>query len=228
MDANLECSAGTLDSWIIKTSILRELYSAMPRFKGTMLDVGSGDMPYRDLVLAPPSVVDHYIGMDVVNVTFKAPDVVWDGVDIPLGDATMDCAMATEVLEHCPDPQHVLIEIRRVLKPGGVIFITTPFLWPLHLMPYDQYRYTPCAMERMFRQAGFVGITVHAMGGWDAALAQMIGLWCRRRPMPFFKKTLLSRLLIPVVKSLVKRDVIPVIFEDGVMLTGLSVIAEAP
>jgi SAM-dependent methyltransferase len=228
MDSHLECSERTLDSWIVKTSILRELRSAIPRFKGTMLDVGSGDMPYRDLVLTPPSLVRRYIGMDVVNASFKAPDVVWDGVNIPLGEATMDCAMATEVLEHCPDPQRVLTEIRRVLKPGGVVFITTPFLWPLHLMPYDEYRYTPCAMERMFRQAGFVGVAVRAMGGWDAALAQMLGLWCRRRPMPSLKKRLISRLIVPVVKALVKRDVVPMVFEDGVMLTGLSVVAEAP
>jgi len=90
-------------------------------------------------------------------------------------------SIATEVFEHCPDPEIVMKEIWRVLKLGGILFFTVPFLWNLHETPYDEYRYTPFALKRHLTQSGFTEIEIKAMGGWDAALAQMLGLWVRRR-----------------------------------------------
>jgi len=82
-------------------------------------------------------------------------------------------------------------EIWRVLKPGGILFFTVPFLWNLHEIPYDEYRYTPFALKRHLTQSGFNEIEIKAMGGWDAALAQMLGLWVRRR----FNKTKKQKVL---------------------------------
>ena len=58
------------------------------------------------------------------------PDLVWDGKNIPLPDRAVESVLATEVFEHCPEPESLMREIHRVLKPQGFLFFTTPFFGP--------------------------------------------------------------------------------------------------
>lgn len=211
---HLPLTAGSQDLYAVRTAIRQALRAQLPRFAGAFLDVGCGVQPYRSLITAPPSRVTRYVGMDLAANAVKTyqavkPDVEWDGRSIPLADACMDSAMATEVLEHCPDPVAVLREIHRVLAPGAVFFFTVPFLWPLHDVPYDEYRYTPFALERMLREAGFREPMVRPLGGWDASLAQMLGLWALRRPMPDWKRRVVKRITLPIVRSLLRHDHVP-------------------
>ena len=141
---------------------------------------------------------------------------------MPLAAASVDCALATEVFEHCPEPELVMREINRVLKPGGLLFLTVPFLWPLHEVPHDEYRYTPFALERHLRKSGFDSIQLQALGGWDASLAQMLSLWVRRRPFTPLKRRLLTVLTIPIVRFLLRYDYRPSMFGESTMITGLS------
>lgn len=103
------------------------LRQELPGLHGTLLDIGCGYMPYKPLVLAAPSRVTKYIGLDFKSGDYPSPDLEWDGQQIPLGDASVDCAMDTEVFEHCPEPELLMREIRRVLKPGGVLFLQCHF-----------------------------------------------------------------------------------------------------
>ena len=214
-------SPSNLDLYLVRTCILNALKKQLPRFHGTFLDIGSGNMPYRALVSEPPSRVDTYIGLDLNSHIYHGRDVEWDGHIMPFADASMDCAMAIEVLEHCPDPGILLGEACRVLKPGGIVFFTVPFIWPLHDVPFDEYRYTPFALERFLREAGFEQVDLQALGGWDASLAQMVGLWARRRPMPRGMRAVLSRFLWPIVGVLAWSDRLPAKFEGNTMMTGI-------
>ncbi len=218
-----------IDLFFIRTSILTALKKAIPNFSGTLLDVGCGYMPYKDLILENSSQVTSYIGLDLVDNKYRSPDLKWDGVTIPLEDNSIDCAIATEVFEHCPDINQTLTEIFRVLKPNGMLFFTVPFLWPLHDVPYDEYRYTPYSLKRHLEKANFRKIEIEAMGGWDAALAQMIGLWIKRR-LVFSKGQRLIRILLvifcfPLIYLLIKLDTPPTNFDKPTMITGLSGIA---
>ena len=112
-------------------------------------------------------------------------------------------------------------EVNRVLTPGSTYFFTVPFLWPLHEIPYDEYRYTPFSIERHLENSGFTNIKKQALGGWDASLAQMLRLWVRRRPIGKWKRKMLSRCIFPIYKHLVKNDVAPSKFSESVMITGL-------
>ena len=49
-----------------------------------------------------------------------------NAADTGMGDSMYDVVIAEELLEHVPDPEAVLREAWRILKPGGMLYITTP------------------------------------------------------------------------------------------------------
>lgn len=217
-----------LDRYYVRKSILEALTTSATEFSARFLDVGCGKMPYREYILNNSSVKD-YVGLDIesaiqYDADIKA-DFTWDGITMPFDDASFESSMATEVLEHCPEPEIVLKEVHRVLKPNGIFFFTVPFLWTLHEAPHDEYRYTPWALERHLKNSGFSHIEIKALGGWHASLAQMLGLWVRRSQITDKKKKIFSKLIKPLIKQLIKRDIRPESFGEGTMMTGLYGIA---
>jgi len=226
---NPVCSLRTLDVFWGRREILTALTEQLDRFHGILLDIGCGRMPYRSLILARPDCVEQYIGMDLRSdlrdhryAQYGPPDLEWDGRNIPLESGSVGCIIATEILHQCPEVDVVLREAARVLQPGGTLFFTVPFLWPLHEAPHDQYRYTPFALERHLKSAGFGHINLKALGGWDSSLAQMLALWVRRRPMNRWKREIFTRLATPLVKYLLKNDEPQPIFTDQTMITRIA------
>jgi ubiquinone/menaquinone biosynthesis C-methylase UbiE len=222
-----------LDLYIVRTSILKAIKWAMPNLSGELLDIGSGKMPYKEFILNN-SEVNKYIGLDIENALEYdpkvKPDYTWDGVKMPFKDSQYNCAIGTEVLEHCPEPEVVLKETHRVLKSGGVFFFTVPFLWNLHEVPHDEYRYTPFSLERHLKNSGFTNIEIYATGGWHLSMAQMMGLWLNRssiRNLKGIKKKLISKVIMEAMKRLIKLGKIEKIdFMKGSMITGLYGVAK--
>lgn len=218
-------SPTNLDLYMARTSIKNALDRALPRLTGCLLDAGCGKMPYKDYILEK-GFVKEYVGLDVETALAYdekvKPDYTWDGKIMPFENDSFDSCIATEVLEHCLEPEVFLCEVNRVLKSGGTVFFTVPFLWNLHEVPNDQYRYTPFSLERHLNGSGFHDIQIMATGGWHASMAQMMGLWVRRAPISEGKRFLLSLLFKPIIKYLLKRDkVLDYSFSEGQMITGL-------
>ncbi len=209
-----------------KMSIVESVREGIKDFHGTVLDVGCGVMPYRGLIESVDGV-ERYIGMDLPSSDLYGhiePDIKWDGQKIPLESSSIDCVLATEFLEHHPDPVNILSEISRVMRPGGRFFGTVPFVWNLHEIPSDQARYTPYSLRRMLEDAGFREVEIRALGGWNRSLAQMIGLWATFSDMNRLVRKFLSITLFPVFLLLVRTDRIPPDFDGAAnsMFTGLS------
>jgi len=219
-----ELKADFIDKYFIRKSILDSLKQEIPNFSGELLDVGAGAQPYRELIMSLNSGIDHYCPLDLeASPNYPDCEYKWDGISMPFSDNRFECAIATEVLEHCPDPEQTLREIYRVLKVDGLLFFTVPFIWPLHDCPYDEYRYTPFSLERHLRAVGFKEIQLKPTGGWDASLAQVIGLWARRRPMTKRQRSIVSMCLLPIIKWLVKKDrPVKVFHNDFYMMPGIS------
>jgi SAM-dependent methyltransferase len=226
------CRPTTLDSFGNRRLILAALRANLPSFSGAVLDIGCGHKPYKSLLLSSPSRAERYTGLDLPDNHYGSPDLEWNGEKVPLEDASVDAVLLTEVLEHCPEPIDVLREICRVMKPGGFLFLTVPFIWPIHTVPHDEYRYTPFALRRMLEQAGFPHPEIKATGGRHAVLALTLGLWVRRRPLTsrvhLVTRAVLSFLLWPVIWLLLKMDRRPEHFEESTMIVGLSASVHKP
>jgi SAM-dependent methyltransferase len=220
---------GTMTFYTVRMSILAAVKEATAKFFGDVLDVGCGFMPYRTIIESIPAVKS-YTGMDLEQATYYGdvePDLKWDGQRIPREDGSFDCVIATEFLEHYPEPEKVLAEVRRVMRPGGWLFATVPFIWNLHEVPYDEYRYTPYSIRRHFGNAGFDGIEIKPLGGWNLAFAQMIGLWLGFAPMRPRLRQAARLAAFPFYKWLIRNDRLPDDFDGakGSMFPGLKITA---
>jgi SAM-dependent methyltransferase len=219
----------TMTFYTVRTSILRSVERETASFHGSVLDIGCGFMPYRTMIEGVESV-QKYTGMDLEQSAYSnnvEPHLKWDGHSIPTSDESFDCVIATELLEHCAQPESVLTEIYRVLKPGGKFFATVPFIWNLHEIPHDEYRYTPFSLERHLSCVGFDAISVKPLGGWNMALAQMLGLWLGFSRMHRATRAIFRILLFPIYALLVLTDRIPDDFDgnENSMFSGLRVLA---
>lgn len=217
-----------VDRFYIKRSIYQFLSSKFGVFRGDILDIGCGEMPYRKDILSN-SNVSKYIGLDINGaLEYRKgvkPDYFWDGIKMPFEDWSFDSGFATEVLEHCPDPFLTLTEINRVLKPDSPLVLTVPFLWPTHESPNDYYRFTPFALKKIIESAGFKEIEIVGLGGWHASFTQMIGLWLRRSRIPLIKQRILFAILKPFINYLIKKDIKSPVFTDQQMWTGFGIVA---
>jgi hypothetical protein len=70
----------------------------------------------------------------------------------------------SNVLEHLSKPEASLQECRRILMPGGMVFITVPFLFKIHQAPYDFCRYTHYKLQQMLEECGFEEVRCRKLG----------------------------------------------------------------
>lgn len=98
---------------------------------GLRLDIGKGDRINKknDWMIPLVQKIDYKI-LDVAPV-YNA-DIVGDIHDLPLPDNSVDGIVCFAVLEHVHNPIRAMEEMRRVLKPGGKLFIYVPFLFYYH------------------------------------------------------------------------------------------------
>ena len=221
---NLKLSKHNLESYIVRSEIYKAVSNVMPLFSGKILDSGCGSMPYKNIILSNNDKVTNYIGLDIesgLNYENVNADFLWDGSIMPFEDSSFDVVISTEVMEHVPDPDSYLMEVKRVLKPGGMFFFTVPFLMSLHEVPNDYYRYTPFALEMIFKRVGFITITIKPMGGYNAAMAQMLGLWVNM--YLWGRKNKMMRIIAkPLIKYLYQNDKVSLDFKKSTMIVGLS------
>lgn len=117
-------------------------------------------------------------GKDVINLDiFPLPnvDIVFDGRELPIRDATVDGIISTAVLEHVEDPARMVAEMYRILRSGGRALVTVPFIQGFHEAPSDFQRYTMRGLDVLFSK--FTKIESGVEDGPSSALAWIIRGW---------------------------------------------------
>ncbi len=137
----------------IRDRILKNYFQNGKRI-GLLLDLGCGPRPYMHLY-AP--YCDKTIGADLPDSPFpkNKVDIYCAATKIPLENESVDFILSTEVLHDMPEPIDMLAEMHRILKIGGTILITTPFVVPIVDGKYDHYRYTKYGLEYLLSKSGF-------------------------------------------------------------------------
>src|SRR5262245_24305583 len=100
-----------------------------------LLDYGCGAKPYRSLFSAKFAL---YVGADFEE-NENADIVVGPHGHLPCEDASIDCVLSSQVLEHTEDPQSYLKEAHRVLRTGGSLVLSAPGVWVYHPQPLDHW-----------------------------------------------------------------------------------------
>lgn len=134
-------------------------------YKGVMYDLGCGEKPYKEFFLQH---VERYIGIDWGNSLHDSKaDILADlNEPLPLDNECADTTIAFSVLEHLHEPQTMLDEAFRVLKPGGAMVLTVPWQWHVHEAPHDYFRFTPYGLKYLLEKAGFAVVTIKPLSGF--------------------------------------------------------------
>jgi SAM-dependent methyltransferase len=177
-----------------------DLEAAKAHFTGRVLDVGGGRR--RGSFRSPAGA--RWIVADTSPA--GRPHVCADVQALPFRDAAFDAIKITEVLEHVPDTAAALRECRRVLRPGGRLVASAPFLEHLHGDPHDYVRYTDLMWRRLLAESGLTADSVTPQGGYFTHLAGMLRFLVRRAP---FGLRHVGYLLFPLLDLIARADQIP-------------------
>jgi SAM-dependent methyltransferase len=135
----------------------------------TVLDINDSDS-----ALNGKTVIDLGCGDQFLKNSFRIRAAKYTGIDIdecnlefdevPVGDECCDIAVSMAVIEHLTEPGHFLNEVKRILKPGGVLWMDTPDIqackakfWndPTHVHPY-----TRTSFQILMEMNGFTDVLI--------------------------------------------------------------------
>ncbi|MBL7810778.1 MAG: class I SAM-dependent methyltransferase [Bacteroidetes bacterium] len=142
---------------------------------GSLLDVGCGDVPYYAWYKDNVSDIT-CIDWPDSNLSIEHLDHIVD-LNEPLTEfrnETYDTVLCTDVLEHVKKPGQLFSEMTRVLKPGGKLIVTVPYLYWIHADPWDYYRYSHFKLRDYCEENALKIELLEAYGGLPEVLFDLV------------------------------------------------------
>lgn len=118
------------------------------------------------------------VNKNIIDVDFQAypnVSVAADITKLPFRDGSVDAVVSESLLEHVADAQRAIQEFKRVLRPGGWIYVAVPFMLGFHSAPGDYYRWTSIGLEEVFKD--FEERESGVACGPTLAFTRMAGEW---------------------------------------------------
>jgi SAM-dependent methyltransferase len=178
-----------------------------PHASGHLLDLGCGKVPLYGMYRA---LVEDVTCVDWPNSTHGSRHVdhfVDLNGPLPFDPAMFDTILLTDVLEHIARPDELWREMTRVLRPGGKVIVTVPFLYPIHEEPHDYHRYTGYKLRHFCEAVGLFVIYLEPYGGALEVILDLVAKHLYRHP-------LLSRLHLSISRLLMKIGPLKAISDD--------------
>lgn len=167
--------SGAISRLSITRLLQNELIASLPAM-GKVLDFGGGSLAsYRSLLKC-----ESYQSANI-DPAIEPTWLLEVGADLECNSNSFDVVICFNTLEHVYDAKHVIGELARVLRIGGSIYLTTPFLYPIHGHPDDFFRPTPSWYLATLDALGFEDIDVHSLFWGPCTTGQV----CTGIPGPF-------------------------------------------
>ena len=178
-------STNSFKSWLKQNNWLYEIgidilspvysYSQRNRLKKFLNDqIGNLDQKIvLNLGSGNSEINEKIINVDIFK--YQNVDIACDITDLPFKDNSVDAIMTIAVLEHVPYPKKVVDEIYRVLKPGGFIYSSIPFIQGFHASPYDFQRYTSEGIKILHEE--FAQVDTLLIGGPTSGFLWVMQEW---------------------------------------------------
>lgn len=174
------------------TRSLARLIGEHVRAGDTVLDFGCGNMPYRPLVEGKGAT---YLGADFGD---EADVAISPDGKVAAPDGSVDIVMSVQVLEHVRDLDAYFAEIARILKPDGVLLLSTHGTWLYHPHPEDHRRWTRPGLVNEIETRGFVVGHVDSIVGplGTTTMVRLTGFAFFLRRVPFVGSLVVGALAI--------------------------------
>ena len=173
----------------------REIFAAglsrLPHQELCVLDVGGRLQPYRPLL---DERARRYVAVDPCVTPLV--DVAAQGEALPFRDNEFDLAICTQVLEYFPDPQQAVAEIRRVLRPGGSLFLSVPAVF-IQDNDREYWRFLPEGLRYILRK--FTTVEVFAEGNSLTGIFRTINVFAVSFMRPRFLVPVLCSTVVPLL-----------------------------
>jgi SAM-dependent methyltransferase len=159
--------------WLVTRTLARAIARVAPGVAGRVLDVGCGDRRFAGYF----TQAGRYIGLDH-PATFAGRrehvDVFGTALSLPFRDRAFDAVVSFEVLEHVPDTGAMLGELARLVRPGGTLVLTAPFLWGEHCQPHDYFRFSVYGLRQLLTERGFTVVAQRRANGLWTLLGERL------------------------------------------------------
>lgn len=192
-------------SWLVlrkRREVFRAWFDRLGSDLLDVLDVGGRIQPYRPLLAGR---LGRYVAVDLrlgplVNIVAR-------GQELPLASSCFDLVICTQVLEYIPDPALVIAEIRRVLKPGGLLVLSAPSVAPRD-SDHECWRFLPAILGRLLSEFDRVEIVPEggSIVGLFRSMNACMNIFCR----------------FPMLRSIFRYTVFPAVNVAGVFFDSIT------
>ena len=205
-----------------ESKIIGDILAQLELSKGALLfDIGSSTEQYRCL---EQPYIDYYVfrplrerGVTILYIDVKKEqgvDLVCDLAGLKAEETIKEIGAAnvilcTSLLEHVEDRELVLRRIESLIKPGGVIVLTVPFVFPYHENPIDtMYRPSNIELEKLFNQELFTILASEIVEAKSFPVGFSIGCFMLSKSQNLFVR-MFNKLLRTIALKAGKLTVIP-------------------